>query len=105
MNPNSSNKRTIAQTTEDLRAGRITPDDIEPIRVVEHEGELKTLDNRRLKAMKDAGITDAPAIKLDLNDPAVRKEFERKYTTRTNGETVIVESREQRLERLRNRNQ
>jgi hypothetical protein len=58
--------------------------------VVEHDGQLKSLDNRRLKAMKDAGVKDAPVVKKDLNDPAVKKEFNRKNNTTTNGESIQV---------------
>jgi hypothetical protein len=37
---------------EDLRFGRINPLDVLPVRIVEIDGKLFTLDNRRLEAFR-----------------------------------------------------
>ena len=47
---------TIDDLAQDLRTGRIQPDEVEPIRLVEREGSLITLDNRRLQAFRQAGV-------------------------------------------------
>ena len=57
---------TINDTIQALREGRITPDDIPPIKVVEYKGQLWTLDNRRLASFQYAGVKDIPIIRVDL---------------------------------------
>lgn len=47
---------TINDLAEGLRTGKIDPADIEPIRVVEREGKLTSIDNRRLEAFRRAGV-------------------------------------------------
>jgi RHS repeat-associated protein len=101
VSPNFGKGGTIKKTTDQLISGEKTADDITTINVVEHQGKLKSLDNRRLKALKDAGVTDAPLNKKDLNDPAVRKEFIQKNDTTTGGKSVKVETRKQREARQR----
>jgi hypothetical protein len=39
-----------------LRDGSIKPEDIPPIRLVERNGMLYTIDNRRLEAFRRAGV-------------------------------------------------
>lgn len=95
ISPNFSNGQSVAGTTEQLKNGSLSPNDIKPINVVEHEGQLKSLDNRRLKAMKDAGVTDAPAMKKDLNDPKVLAEFNRKNKTKTAGESIKIRQKKE----------
>ncbi len=48
--------RTVEQLAEALRNGSILPTDIEPIRLVERDGKLFTLYNRRLETFKRAGV-------------------------------------------------
>jgi hypothetical protein len=50
---------------------------------------LYSLDNRRLTAAKMLGI-DVPVNRLDINDPGVLKEFNRKFTTDTNGLSIVI---------------
>ena len=45
---------TIDELAQELRTGRMQPDDVEPIRLVERT--LITLDNRRLQAFRQAGV-------------------------------------------------
>ncbi len=47
---------TIDDQAEGLRAGRIRLEDNPPLRLVEREGLLFTLDNRRLEAFRRAGV-------------------------------------------------
>jgi len=47
---------SIDDLAEGVRTGRIKPADIEPIRLVEREGKLITIDNRRLEAFRRAGV-------------------------------------------------
>jgi hypothetical protein len=47
---------TIDDLAQGLHTGRIQPDAVEPIRLVEQEGILITLDNRRLQAFRQAGV-------------------------------------------------
>jgi hypothetical protein len=50
------NGGTIDDLVEGLRAGRIQPEDVPPIRLMERAGKLFTLDNRRLEAFRRAGV-------------------------------------------------
>ena len=50
---------TIDDLVEGLRTGRVKSGDVEPIRLVEREGNLITIDNRRLQAFREAGL-DVP---------------------------------------------
>ncbi len=59
------------------------------IRVVEYAGNLWTLDNRRLAAFKLLGY-DVPVTIVSLNDPAIYNEFVEKFTTITDGLSILV---------------
>src|SRR5690606_20456031 len=59
-----NNKGPVEDLVEGLKNGSIDPATIKPIRIVERNGKIFTLDNRRLKAFQDAGI-DIPFKKLD----------------------------------------
>jgi len=39
-----------------LRSGRVKPDDVPAIRLVERDGHLISIDNRRLEAFRQAGV-------------------------------------------------
>ncbi len=47
--------RSIWDLIEGLKSGRIQPQDVPPIRIFEWQGQLYTLDNRRLYAFQQAG--------------------------------------------------
>jgi hypothetical protein len=47
---------TIDDLAQGLQAGRILPSDVPPLRLVERNGLLFTLDNRRLEAFRRAGV-------------------------------------------------
>jgi hypothetical protein len=48
---------TIEDLAQGLRTGRIRSSDVPPLRLVERDGLLFTLDNRRLEAFRRAGVS------------------------------------------------
>ncbi len=46
----------MEDTIEGLRSGKIKPEDIPPVRIGEVNGEVYTLDHRRLVTFREAGI-------------------------------------------------
>jgi hypothetical protein len=56
ISPYFKDGSTVDDLAEALRTGRIRPEDIPPVRLVEKEGLLFTLDNRRLEAFRRAGV-------------------------------------------------
>jgi hypothetical protein len=78
--------RTIDDLAEDLRSGRLTPEDIPPIRLVERDGKLYTLDNRRLEAFRRAGVNIR--YRMATEEEAVGEAW--KFTTRNDGASVRV---------------
>jgi len=81
---------TIDDTIGQLRRGDITPADIPAIRVVEWNGQLVTLDNRRLATFQAAGIKNVPVERVSLADPAIAKEFAKKFNPVNGGRNVVV---------------
>ncbi len=67
-----------------LRGG-LSPSTIAPIRIVERRGKIFTLDNRRLYAFQQAGVS-VPFHRLD----AVPRRELRKFTTNNNGTSIFV---------------
>jgi RHS repeat-associated protein len=59
------------------------------IRVVEFEGNLYSLDNRRLAAFKLLDV-DVPVLIEDLSNPAIQAEFARKFSTITEGLSILI---------------
>jgi len=59
---------------------------IPPIRIVEKDGMVFTLDNRRLYVFQQAGVK-VPYVKLDKIPP---EELARKFSTENNGISIIV---------------
>ena len=52
-------KGTINDLAKALKDGTVKPQDVKPIRLVEREGNLVSIDNRRLEAFRRAGV-DVP---------------------------------------------
>lgn len=77
---------TIEELVNGLRSGRIRPEDVPPLRLVERDGELFTLDNRRLEAFRRAGI-EAP-FRIATPEEIVAESW--KFTTRNGGLSVRV---------------
>ncbi|MEW6179163.1 MAG: hypothetical protein AB1522_04470 [Chloroflexota bacterium] len=59
------------------------------LRVVEYQGNLYSLDNRRLAAFKLLD-EEIPVIIEDLSNPAIQSEFVRKFTTLTHGISILI---------------
>ncbi|XBB67848.1 polymorphic toxin-type HINT domain-containing protein [Nocardioides sp. WV_118_6] len=69
-----------------LRTGAVSPGDIPPIRILERNGSLFTLDNRRLAAFQEAGV-DIPYRMATPGEIASEKW---KFTTRTGGTSIRI---------------
>jgi hypothetical protein len=68
----------------DLKSGKVDPTSIPPIRIVEKDGQIFSLDNRRLHAFQEAGI-DIPFVKLDR----VPRKERKKFSTENRGESIL----------------
>ena len=80
-------KGSLQSTIQGLRNGTISPDVFPPIRIVSHEGQLWTLDNRRLYVFQQAGLKIKTKI-VFMKD--VKNEFKDKFTTKNGGYTIRV---------------
>jgi hypothetical protein len=71
VSPNySAGGRTIASTADDLRLGRVTPEQLgDPLRVVMIDGKPFSFDNRRVLSYNLADVSDAPIQVMGLDDP------------------------------------
>jgi filamentous hemagglutinin len=49
-------KGSLKGLIDDLKSGKVSSDDIPPIRVFEKDGKIYSLDNRRLKAFQEANV-------------------------------------------------
>ncbi|HEX4965393.1 MAG TPA: Ig-like domain-containing protein [Thermoanaerobaculia bacterium] len=81
------NGNALKDTIEGLRTGKIDPKEFmkKPIRLVEKDGKIYSLDNRRLYVFKEAGI-EVPYVKLD-HIPADELS---KFSTKNDGFSVMV---------------
>jgi hypothetical protein len=70
----------LSTLVQDLVEQKISPDKIPSIRVVFYNQRWVTLDNRRLRVFKDAGITAISVEVCDLSVPEVKREFDLKRT-------------------------
>lgn len=79
-------ERPLRKLVKDLVGGRVSADDLPPIRVFEKNGKTFTLDNRRLKAFQVAGkpINTVKATAEEIENEAW------KMTTKTDGLTIKV---------------
>ena len=82
---------TVDDLAEGLRSGRIRPEDIPHLRLVEKEGFLFTLDNRRLEAFRRAGVD----IPWRLATPEELATEAWKFTTTNQGISVKVRGQPQ----------
>ncbi len=81
-----SNGNTIEQTAAGLRSGYIDPGSIPTVRLFAREGNLFTLDNRRLVAFQKAGIT----MPFRMATPEEIAAESWKLTTKNNGISVLI---------------
>ena len=86
MKPSFRIGTSINDLAEALRNGTVSPNDIPPIRIVEHDGQLFSLDNRRLLAFRLADGIEIP-FRLATN-AEISKEWVRKFTTDDNGKSI-----------------
>ena len=79
---------SIDDLAEGLRNGTIDPNSVEPIRLVEIDGKIQSLDNRRLEAFRQAGVE----IPYRLATPAEYSEAVRRgrFSTRNGGTSVRI---------------
>jgi RHS repeat-associated protein len=74
---------SVDETAAALRKGSLKPQQLPAIRLVEHDGNLFTLDNRRLVAFQRSGISQVPFRMATGRE--IGKEWRKKFTTETNG--------------------
>ena len=77
---------TIDDLATGLRNGSISPDNVPPIRLVERDGNLFSLDNRRLEAFRRAGV-QAP-YRMATKKEAASEGW--KFTTRNKGISIRI---------------
>ncbi|WP_209725729.1 MULTISPECIES: LysM peptidoglycan-binding domain-containing protein [Asticcacaulis] len=90
VSPNFSDGGTINDAVAQLRNGAVSADDFPAIRLVEHDGKLWSLDNRRLVAFNAAQLDNIPVKTLDMSDPSVRAEFLKKFRPVNDGKNIVV---------------
>jgi hypothetical protein len=83
---------TIDSLVSDLRAGRVTADQVgSPLQVVMHDGKPFSIDNRRLVAFNAAGVADVPIEIVSLKDPAVASRFRYRFDPiRGEGLNIVI---------------
>jgi len=81
-----SSKMSLDDFIRNLKNGTIDPSKVKPIRIVEKDGNIFTLDNRRLYAYRQAGIKEIPYKKL--NEIPKNQGF--KFTTTNEGTSIVV---------------
>jgi hypothetical protein len=88
--PHFTDGTLIKHLTNKLLTEEIDVSAIPPIRVIYTQRRWFTLDNRRLRAFKDAFVPQIPVIVSDFSDPNIKKEFFEKKTNRSVTEGGIV---------------
>ena len=86
IKPTFKDGRTIDDLAAGLRSGEVKPGDVPPVRVVNRDGELFTLDNRRLEAFRRA---DVPIPYRDAT-PAEAAREAYKFTTKNDGQSIRI---------------
>ena len=76
----------VQQLATDLEDGTVQPDEVPPIRLVEYDGDLYTLDNRRLAAFQEAGV-DVPYRMATVQEAEAEGW---KFTTTNNGTSIAI---------------
>jgi hypothetical protein len=78
---------SIDETAAALADGSLDPNVLDPIRLVNRNENLYTLDNRRLVAFQKAGI-EVPYRMATRAE--IRKEWRKKFTTVTDGIGILI---------------
>jgi hypothetical protein len=76
----------VKQLAADLESGAVDPGSIPLIRVLERDGNIYTLDNRRLAAFQQAGV-DVP-YRLATPQEVANEGW--KFTTTNNGTSILI---------------
>lgn len=76
---------SLSNLTKGLKNGSIVPSKVKPIRIVNKDRKIYTLDNRRLKAFQDAEIK-VPYKKLKK----IPNKEKSKFTTKVNGVSIRI---------------
>ena len=90
ISPNFSNGGSVSDAIRKLRNGEISPDNFPPIRVVEKDGVLYTLDNRRLVTFQSSNIEAISVERLFIDNPNVMSEFAKKFKPIEGGQKIVV---------------
>lgn len=80
--------QTIDELVDALKSGRVLPGEIPPIRLVARNGQLLTLDNRRLEAFRRANI-EIPYRMATPEEIATATKFD-KFTSINGGTSIVV---------------
>ncbi|WP_050515479.1 DUF6531 domain-containing protein [Streptomyces rimosus] len=80
------NGHTVEQTAAGLRSGWINPEDVPPVRLTVRNGNLYTLDNRRLVAFQKAGVPIP--FRMASREEAMAEEW--KFTNKKDGLSIVV---------------
>ncbi|MBU7008876.1 peptidoglycan-binding domain-containing protein, partial [Phosphitispora fastidiosa] len=81
--------RTVDQLTNGLRSGTIAPNSVPSIRIFEQNGNLYTLDNRRLYSFQQAGVP--VPYRMATLDEILNESW--KFTSKNDGVSIIVRGR------------
>ena len=81
-----SNGGSVDELAQGLKNGSVDPSSIPPIRLLEKDGQLFTLDNRRLETFRRAGV-DIP-YKMATSQEIASQGW--KFTTRNGGKSIRV---------------
>ena len=96
-----SNGKSLSETINDLHSGAVSPHDFPPIQVVQKDGQLFTIDNRRLLAFNAAGIEKIPVEIVSLENPAVAYKLANRFDPILGkGDVAIVVNKSMRNEAL-----
>ena len=87
---NFSDGRSVDDMITGLKNGSITKDSVPDIRVFKQGGKIFTLDNRRLYAFKQAGMSEINATWVNPLTPSIAKELAWKFTTMNGGISIRV---------------
>ncbi|MFJ6539129.1 RHS repeat-associated core domain-containing protein [Streptomyces sp. NPDC091385] len=78
--------RSLEDTIMELKSGAKSADDIQPIRIFERDGQIYSLDNRRLYAFKQAEVP----VKFVKASPREVEQESWKFTTQNDGLSIRV---------------
>lgn len=90
ISANFKDGRSVELLIQDLRTGAVAASDIPPIRLVEMNGKLYTLDNRRLYAFQEA----RQQVRYRMATESEMREIKTKLTTNNDGQSVRVRRRD-----------